>query len=111
MGGVDAKEIPSFWAAALSNHGTVGQLVTEEDMEALESLTDITCVYNEEWSGFTLTFKFKENKFFSNKVCIGYILILKLNTTDAFWWEYHLRRSSRRRTSSPPTYWRRRLLS
>jgi hypothetical protein len=44
----------------------VGQLVTEEDMEALEALTDVTCEYNEEWSGFTLTFTFKENKYFSN---------------------------------------------
>lgn len=52
----------------MSNHGTIGQLVTEEDMEALEALEDITCEYNESWSGFTLTFLFKENKYFSNKV-------------------------------------------
>ena len=65
---VDVKEIPSFWAAALSNHQTIGQLVTEDDMEALEALTNISCEYNESWSGFTLTFTFKENKYFSNTV-------------------------------------------
>ena len=62
------KEIPSFWAAAMSNHGTVGQLVSEEDVVALDALSDIRVEYNDTWSGFTLIFTFKENKYFSNKV-------------------------------------------
>ncbi len=66
----DTKNIPGFWAAAISNHSTVGSLVSEEDMPALEAITDITCEYNDDWSGFTLTFKFADNKYFTNKVYI-----------------------------------------
>lgn len=70
-GGVDEettkKGIPSFWLTALSTHPTIGSLVTEEDVPALDALNDVTCTYADDFTSFTLTFTFDENEFFTNK--------------------------------------------
>jgi hypothetical protein len=71
--GADIKGVPGFWAQCLRNHPVVGGLITEEDIAALQSLTNITCEYNEDMSQFTLTFFFDDNDFFTNKVIIIYI--------------------------------------
>jgi nucleosome assembly protein 1-like 1 len=52
----------------MRNHPVLGGLITEEDLPALLSLSDIKLSYNEDMSGFTLTFTFDENEFFSNTV-------------------------------------------
>jgi len=59
--------IPGFWLQCLQNHPNVGDLITDEDVTALESLKDIKCEYNDDMSGFKLIFEFAENEYFTNK--------------------------------------------
>lgn len=60
--------IPEFWACAIGNFETVAELVTERDNEALLFLEDVSCKDFEDGKGFILSFQFKENPFFHNKV-------------------------------------------
>lgn len=69
----DVKGIPGFWLTCLTSHPSTSELVTEEDIPAMECITDITCAYDETFTSFTVTFHFRENEFFSNKV--AYLLI------------------------------------
>lgn len=64
--GEEEKGIPGFWYQCISNHPAVGSLVTEHDLDALEFLSDISVEYTDDYSGFKLIFKFRENDFFSN---------------------------------------------
>ncbi len=64
----DDKGVPQFWLTALSSHPTIGETVTEEDVPALETLTNITVAYDEDFTTFTLSFHFAENPFFKNSV-------------------------------------------
>lgn len=60
--------VPGFWLQVLANHPVVGHYVEEGDVEALTSLEDIACEYNEEMSSFTIVFLFKKNMYFRNRV-------------------------------------------
>jgi nucleosome assembly protein 1-like 1 len=62
------KGIPQFWAQVLNAHPQIGGYIVEEDLPALETLTNITCTYDEEFKSFTLHFHFAENEFFTNTV-------------------------------------------
>jgi hypothetical protein len=64
----EEKGVPSFWLTCLSSHPAMAHLFTQEDVPALESLTDITCVVDEEFKSFELSFHFAANEFFSNEV-------------------------------------------
>ena len=66
----DAEDIgvQGFWLQCLSSNSDVGEIVTQEDCEALEALDDITCTVNPEYTSFTLSFYFKENEYFANSV-------------------------------------------
>ncbi len=64
----DIAGIPGFWLQCLGAHHVTGDLISEEDVPALEALTSITCDYDESFSKFTLSFTFAENEFFTNKV-------------------------------------------
>lgn len=62
------KGISSFWAQVLNAHPQIGAYITEDDLPALQTLTNITVSYDEEFKSFTLHFHFDENEFFSNSV-------------------------------------------
>lgn len=64
----DDKEvgIPGFWYQCIANHPAIGSLLSEEDLGPLEALTNISCEYNDDYSGFKLTFSFRDNEFFTN---------------------------------------------
>lgn len=67
------KGIPGFWYQCIANHPTVGSLVSEDDVGALEALTNISVQFNDEYSGFKLTFSFRENDYFTNtELCKTY---------------------------------------
>ena len=66
--GEAVKGIPGYWAQALINHPAVQEIVSMEDMPAMEAITDIKCTYNEDYTSFTLTFHFAENEYFTNQV-------------------------------------------
>eukprot|EP00596_Hydrurales_sp_CCMP1899_P008718 CAMPEP_0119037828 /NCGR_PEP_ID=MMETSP1177-20130426/6339_1 /TAXON_ID=2985 /ORGANISM="Ochromonas sp, Strain CCMP1899" /LENGTH=348 /DNA_ID=CAMNT_0006999549 /DNA_START=153 /DNA_END=1199 /DNA_ORIENTATION=- len=62
------KGIPGFWLQCLMNHPAIRDIITEEDVPAMEALTNIKCEYNETYVSFTLSFFFDENPYFSNEV-------------------------------------------
>lgn len=64
----EGKGVEGFWLQCIQNHPHLGGMLAEADYEVLEKLNNITCEYNENWSGFTLNFHFDENDFFTNSV-------------------------------------------
>mmetsp|Transcript_8573 Transcript_8573/g.7677 ORF Transcript_8573/g.7677 Transcript_8573/m.7677 type:complete len:372 (+) Transcript_8573:43-1158(+) len=62
------KGIPEFWLRALANHPSISEIITEEDVPALESLSNITVDYADDYTSFTLNFHFNENEFFTNPI-------------------------------------------
>jgi len=62
------KGIPQFWLSAMQNNPMVGDAITENDEEALGYLRDVRFaeLEGEGQHGFTLTFYFAENPYFSN---------------------------------------------
>jgi nucleosome assembly protein 1-like 1 len=65
--GKDVAGIPEFWLTALKTHPQIGEIITDDDCEALKHLVDIHLSYLEQ-PGFKLDFEFTENDFFTNKV-------------------------------------------
>jgi nucleosome assembly protein 1-like 1 len=66
-GDADIKGVPDFWLSVLRSSGFVANSIFEGDEEALSYLRDIR--YSElegDDEGFTLTFHFAENPYFSN---------------------------------------------
>jgi nucleosome assembly protein 1-like 1 len=81
----DEKGIPSFWLTVLTAHPAIGDLVTQEDVPALEALTNITCEISENFADFTILFHFAENEFFSNSVSYhGVFIVLNRKITHIF---------------------------
>jgi nucleosome assembly protein 1-like 1 len=65
----DPVGIPQFWVCAMGHDEDIAELLTEEDVDCLEYLTDITCDDFEDGKGFELKFHFSEtNPYFTNKV-------------------------------------------
>jgi nucleosome assembly protein 1-like 1 len=64
----ETAPIPEFWLTALRNHQGISELITDRDADALKHLTDIKVTYGAPDSrlGFTLTFYFEANEYFSN---------------------------------------------
>lgn len=59
--------VPEFWLTALRNHAPISETITDEDEEALKSLTDVRLSYLAEGQpGFKLHFTFAANDFFSD---------------------------------------------
>ena len=61
------KGIPQFWVCAMGRMPVIGELISEADVDVLDLLEDITCDDDDNGEGFTLTFQFAENQWFSNK--------------------------------------------
>ncbi|RHZ43477.1 hypothetical protein Glove_1096g1 [Diversispora epigaea] len=61
------KGIPEFWLTAMKNLGTIAEIITDRDEDALKHLIDIRMSYLEK-PGFRLEFEFEENRFFTNKI-------------------------------------------
>ena len=69
MEDVDAeKGIPNFWLQAFGNHPAIADIICEQDISALGYLEDVKTTYNEDYTTFILSFEFKENPYFTNKV-------------------------------------------
>jgi template-activating factor I len=63
-----AAKVPGFWPTILINHGRLAELISEQDEEALQSLTRIEVhEFDDIKSGYKIDFHFSENPFFSNK--------------------------------------------
>jgi len=64
----DVKGVPDFWLDVMLNCYEVEELIQGDDVEILKYLADITSDLHENDPGFTLSFHFAENPFFSNRV-------------------------------------------
>ncbi|KAL3928409.1 MAG: hypothetical protein SGARI_005043, partial [Bacillariaceae sp.] len=64
--GAEEKGIPQFWVVALSQMPVTGEMITEQDVDCLGYLQDITCSDNENGEGFQLQFHFSANDYFDN---------------------------------------------
>jgi len=66
----DAKGLPKFWLHAFknANEECLAGLIEPHDEPVLEYLSDITVAWHPNGTGFTLSFHFNENPYFTNKV-------------------------------------------
>lgn len=64
------KGIPQFWASAIAQNETIAEVITEDDVDCLEYLYDITCIDDEGGKGFTLRFHFLDNPYFHDTVLV-----------------------------------------
>lgn len=62
----ELQGVPSFWMEALKNHPTTSEIITKEDVKALESLRDIRVSYFADKPGFKIEFEFGPNEYFTN---------------------------------------------
>mmetsp|Transcript_21153 Transcript_21153/g.38170 ORF Transcript_21153/g.38170 Transcript_21153/m.38170 type:complete len:385 (-) Transcript_21153:1690-2844(-) len=60
--------VPQFWVCAMGHMQAVAELITEGDVDCLESLVNITCEDDEDGGGFTIKFSFAPNDYFQNEV-------------------------------------------
>jgi nucleosome assembly protein 1-like 1 len=60
--------VPQFWVCALGHMDVVAELITEQDVDCLEHLQDITCYDDDNGEGFTIKFHFGPNDYFENSV-------------------------------------------
>jgi nucleosome assembly protein 1-like 1 len=66
--GEPLKGVPQFWLCAMMHNDNVAELITEDDVDCLESLYDVTCENRPDGKGFTLHFHFTPNDYFENSV-------------------------------------------
>jgi nucleosome assembly protein 1-like 1 len=59
---------PQFWLVACSQEATVAEMLSEEDCDALEYLADVKCDNFADGCGFTLSFHFSANPYFTETV-------------------------------------------
>jgi len=69
---VDAKGLPKFWVHTLknANEEALMGLIGPNDEPVLEHLMDITVSLHPDNKGFSLSFHFSENSYFSNQVLV-----------------------------------------
>jgi nucleosome assembly protein 1-like 1 len=60
--------VPQFWVCAMTQMETIGEMITEEDVDCLEHLRDISCTDDADGQGFTLRFTFGPNDYFHDSV-------------------------------------------
>lgn len=61
----ELKNIKNFWSIVLSKHKTFCEILTQPDLEILNSLSSIDVSYSS--NGAAVTMNFEENKFFEDK--------------------------------------------
>jgi len=66
----EIKGVPNFWLEVLQNHNFVAQSIFEDDEEALSFLKDIRYSELDGSEGFSLSFHFAENPYFTNTTLI-----------------------------------------
>lgn len=80
--GEKIKGVPQFWICTMTQMETVGDLITEEDVDCLEHLQDVTCSDDDDGKGFTLRFTFGPNEYFHDAVLTKRYEVPNLLTSD-----------------------------
>ena len=60
--------VPQFWLNCMSNNEEISATISEDDVDCLVFLKDISCMDDEDGQAFTLKFSFDANPFFDNDV-------------------------------------------
>jgi len=61
----------NFWAVAFANHPFLAPMMSESEITMMSHLTEIDVVEDEDIkSGYSITFKFESNEFFTNDVIV-----------------------------------------
>lgn len=76
------KGVPQFWICTMSQMETISDLISEEDVDCLEHLQDITCADDDDGRGFTLRFVFGPNDYFHDTVLTKKYDVPNLLTSD-----------------------------
>jgi nucleosome assembly protein 1-like 1 len=76
------KGIPQFWLCAISQDETIGEMLTERDIDCLDHLENVTCVDDEDGKGFVLSFYFTPNDYFHDQVLVKTYSIPNLLLSD-----------------------------
>jgi len=74
--------IPQFFATAMSHNDAIAELICEDDVDCLEHLVDIACVDRDDGLGFTLSFHFTPNVYFTNDVLTKSYVVPNLLSSD-----------------------------
>jgi nucleosome assembly protein 1-like 1 len=77
-----AKGIPQFWVCAMMNCETIADRVSEDDVDCLTSLQNITCVDDVDGKGFTIRLFFAPNDYFHDTVLSKSYKVPNLLTSD-----------------------------
>jgi len=81
-----SKGVPNFWLYVLLNTNELDGMIYSHDVAALEHLQDISLDYHSQ--GYTLSFHFSENPFFTNAVLKkNYVMSLVPDSKDPFSYE------------------------
>uniref|UniRef100_A0A7S4W3L7 Nucleosome assembly protein n=1 Tax=Ditylum brightwellii TaxID=49249 RepID=A0A7S4W3L7_9STRA len=64
----EVKGIPQFWVCAMGHMEAVAELITQSDVDCLEHLRNVTCDDDDDGCGFTISFHFGPNPYFTNTV-------------------------------------------
>ena len=62
------KGIPQFWVCVLGQNDIIAEMLSEDDVECLQFLMDVTCDDDADGRGFSLSFHFAPNDYFSDAV-------------------------------------------
>ncbi|KAF9431275.1 hypothetical protein BGZ94_003590 [Podila epigama] len=69
------SQIPQFWLTVFRNHMGLAQIIEEDDVPALEHLTDVWVKVNpKEVRTFDVIFTFSDNEYFTNKELIKKVI-------------------------------------
>ena len=61
--GGDRKGIPGFWLQALGQNPDIAEFIDDEDLPLMQEIADVSVTYSEDYSQFTIIFKFNENEY------------------------------------------------
>jgi len=81
---VQISKIPRFWLATFLNHPQLCQMISPEDEQVLENLTQVEVQeFDDIKSGYKISFHFADNQFFKNKVLVREFHMSEVNSSGA----------------------------
>jgi nucleosome assembly protein 1-like 1 len=80
--GQSINGVSQFWARAIIHVPVIANTVNVEDFKCLVHLTDVTCTYYDNGKGYTLTFHFEPNEYFTNTTLTKSYEVLNLLVYD-----------------------------
>ena len=77
------KGVSGFWLRAMVGSKSIGSRISEKDRPILAYLIDIALELHEKGQGYTLTFTFEKNGYFSNEILTKKFVMSKANVIES----------------------------